>query len=128
MAERIERLEKIVETLVEALGDVFIPREVRGSLEPGMWIRTQEYFDYDEAVALPVTIAPAAPHEFKEKPVKFLWLYAAGAPIQVSLNRAVSGDSFIVPNGAIIWVPRLTRRVYGIATVGAGILYLWGFW
>ena len=118
MAERIERLEILVEKLVEALG--------KG--DPLRFVRSESYFNFDESVALPVTINAGPVHAFKEKPVKAMWIAAIGAPIQVSLNRAVSGDSFIVPNGAIIWVPRLTRRIYGVATVGEGILYIWGFW
>ena len=118
MAERIERIEAAVEKIVASIA----------KLEPWMFVRSESYFNYDESVALPVTIVPGANHIFKEAPLKFMWLAAIGVPIQVSLNRAVSGDSFIVPNGAIIWVPRLTSRVWGTATVGAGILYIWGFW
>lgn len=120
MAERIDRLEAAVEKLVEALG--------KGTkLAPWLYVRSEEYFDYDESVALPCTTSAGAPHEFKERPMKFLWLYAAGAPIQVSLNRAVSGESFVVPNGAIIWIRKLTKRVYGTALVGTATLYIWGF-
>lgn len=128
MAERIERLERIVEKLVDALGDVFIPREVFGALEPKMWIRSQEFFDFDEQAVIDVSTAVTPAHEFKERPVKFMWLYADGANIRVSVNRAVSGESFVVPNGSILGVPRKTRRVYGVAVAGAGHLYIWGFY
>lgn len=117
-----------LEKLVEALSSVFVPREVRAKLDPKGWLRDQEYFDYDEPVALDVTAAAAPPHIFKERPVKFMWLFADGANIQVSLDKAVSGESFVVPNGAIIWVRKKTRRIYGVAVAGVGTLYIWGFW
>lgn len=96
--------------------------------EPPPETHVMEYYDFDEAVALPVTTAPAAPHEFKERPVKFMWLYARGAAMQVSINRAVSGDSMVIPAGSIIWVKRKTSRVYGRTLAGIGMLYIWGFW
>jgi hypothetical protein len=128
MAERIERLERLVETLVEAMSTVFLPREVRGELEPKAWLREQEYFDYDEQAKIDVTTVASPPHIFKERPVKFLWFYADGANIQVNLDKAVSGESFIIPNGAALWVRKKTRRVYGTAVAGTGTLYIWGFW
>lgn len=87
-----------------------------------------EYYNSDEQAALPVTPAPSAPHEFKERPVKFLWLHARGANIQVSLDKAVSGESFLIPAGAVIWVKKSCRRVYGQTLAGAGTLHIWGFW
>lgn len=87
-----------------------------------------EYYDSDEPAALPVTATPSPPHEFKERPVKFLWLYARGVAIRVSLDKAVSGESFIIPAGAIIWVKKSARRVYGQTLAGTGTLHIWGFW
>lgn len=127
MAERIERLEKLVEKLLQAMSTVFLPREVRGALEPTAWLRTQEYFDYDEPVKLEVTTKVGF-HEFKERPVKFMWLYADGANIQVSLDKSTSGESFIVPNGSLIPVRKRTKRVYAATVSGTGTLHIWGFW
>lgn len=131
MAGRIERFERIaekLEILVDALSSVFVAREVRGELEPKVWMRDQEYFDFDEPAKIDVKTTATPPHIFKERPVKFMWLYASGANIQVSLDKAVSGESMIVPDGAIIWTRKKCRRVYGQAVTGTGTLYIWGFW
>lgn len=120
----IARSDKII-GLLESLMKTVVTEYERVPFQRGM-----EYYDFDEQAAIPVTPAPSAPHEFKERPVKFLWLYAQGAAIQVSLDNAVSGQSMIIPAGAIIWLRKRCRRVYGQAVLPAvaGTLFIWGFW
>lgn len=128
-AGTIARLETLIAKsdsiigLLEKLTETIIREYERVPYQRGM-----EYFDFDEQAAINVTTAPTAPHEFKERPVKFMWLYARGAAIQVSLDNAVSGESMIVPAGSIIWARKRCRRVYGQTLAGTGTLYIWGFW
>ena len=128
-ASEIARLEILISKenqiigLLEKLMKTIITEYERVPYQRGM-----EYYDFDEQAAINVTTAPTPPHEFKERPVKFMWLYAQGAAIQVSLDNAVSGESMIIPAGAIIWVRKKCRRVYGQTVAGTGTLFIWGFW
>ena len=121
-AESVDKLGEIIGLLKKLVETVETERN-RPTFQRGI-----EYYEFDEQAALAVTPAVTKPHEFKEKPVRFLWLYAQGTAIRVSLDNAVSGESMIIPQGAIIWVKKKCRRVYGQAVAGAGNLYIWGFW
>lgn len=120
--ETIAKLDEIIGLLKKLLES----QEAEYGATP--YERGMEYYDYDEQAALQVTTRATAPHEFKERPVKFMWFYARGADIQVSLDNAVTGESMIVPQGAIIWVRKEARRVYGQTLAGTGTLFIWGFW
>lgn len=141
MAERL-RLGRPLETseaiarlneLIGKAGEILIKfdtllKTVEAEYGVSPFQRTMGYYDYDEQVAINVTTAVTPAHEFKERPVKFLWLYAQGAAIQVSLDNAVTGQSMVIPQGAIIWIQKKCRRIYGQAVAGAGTLFIWGFW
>lgn len=128
--ERKSRIEKLLERIIEILLETKSkerPTEKEEKVE--FYNRNMEYYDFDESARMDCSTVAAPAYEFKEKPVKFLWLYASGAPIQVGLDKAVSlGDSFVIPAGAIVWVRRRVRRVYGQTLAGTGTLYIWGFW
>lgn len=125
----IARLELLIgkaDRIIGLLGNLM--KTIVTEYERVPYQRAVEYYDFDEQAAINVTTSPTPAHEFKERPVKFLWLYAQGAAIQVSLDNAVSGESMIVPAGSIIWTRKSCRRVYGQALTGIGTLYIWGFW